>query len=413
MKYSLPRALLLSSVLLTGSAFADTDLSYIFMSQPKNTFSAALTIRGAGNKVHFGRLGTVVPPILNTFTGVNQYNDGFVSADGPRVNGVGGINGFETQPSNKLSADGTRYYTFATDPTTGVVFQTGDFLAYKDGQTRSWQYQNAGQIVDGYVNLHAGYAVTEGASAEAKQTGSAGFDLELNHDFGRIGKNGGWGMVIGFGTAEINGKTTATVTSSLSILTARYSLMGQPAPTLADGTPSYTAPTFDSFNNEAGDLIDPTGHETTTPLSTKIVDGGTVTIPDGATVSGYYQMKAAYYIIRLGPSFRFQVANRFTASFSGGAAAAVIGSTFTSDETLVTPTISAAISTDPVRARKFKAGGFAEANAEYWLTYRTGFFVGAVYEHFGKYTQSNHSGETASINIGSGLSFRLGIITRF
>jgi predicted porin len=51
-------------------------------------------------------------------------------------------------------------------------------------------------------------------------------------------------------------------------------------------------------------------------------------------------------------------------------------------------------------------------NAEYWLTQRTGFYVGVNYESLGDYDQTL-GGRTAKIDLGSGTGFRLGLTTRF
>jgi hypothetical protein len=58
------------------------------------------------------------------------------------------------------------------------------------------------------------------------------------------------------------------------------------------------------------------------------------------------------------------------------------------------------------------AGAYAEINAEWLVTERTGFFAGVTAESLDKYEQTL-AGRTAAVSIGSNVGFRMGVTTRF
>ena len=62
--------------------------------------------------------------------------------------------------------------------------------------------------------------------------------------------------------------------------------------------------------------------------------------------------------------------------------------------------------------KDFIAGFYGEINVEYWLTPRTAFFFGGVYESLDDFVQSL-GGRTATIVLGNNLIVRVGFITRF
>lgn len=394
MKY-LPRVLLLSLAGAVSSAFSQTDLSFIFTQRPKNTFSAAIKIRTSGSEVSFSNLGNVPIQRFDPSNARFHYDDGFVDGDGKRGNELAAAAG-------DFYDNNTRYKTYSTDAA-GVKTQTGDFLAYAEGKTRSWGYNDATQVDNGFILMHQSYAASNGATAEADGGGSAGFDLQLGRDLGALGKKGTWGIAFSIGLDDINGKVSKTITADLVTITDRYDLFGQPAP----GAP-YEAPHVDPTKSTTSLTF-----ENTVPISQNpAADSPVTTIKDGATINGQWQVKASYYLVRLGPQFRYQFNRRFSISGAAGPAAAILGSTFRADQTIDSTKIFSPNLTTEVRKTYFKIGGYAELNAEYWLTFRTGFFGGVVYEHLGKYEQEL-LGQKASVDLGSGMSFRLGVITRF
>lgn len=467
MKQHYLRLLLLG--LATGvasSSFAQSDLPYIFTARPKYTFSAALKIRPSGPKVKFGDLGNIpyqAVELVNgttTPTGNYFYHDGLVARDGirggdtrfPPETTVTVTNGAITTTSKAVPYDnGTRYRTFttvvdATNPAavTTTTTPTGDFLSFQEGQTRVWTYQDPSQVSDGFIEMHAFSARTEGATAEADSGATGGFDLQLGRELGTIGKNAQWGFAVSVGVNDINAKTSGRVASTLVTETGRFSLLGRPAPISLDssGNPiyPYAAPSAIGYPlvDENGNPFPSAGSqtttadrlETTTPLGQTPETNVMTTQAGAAQVDGRWQVKGAFYTARLGPSFRYQLAKRISFSGNAGVALAYIGSVYSVQETLLFPNGAlpngapilrnpldnslrpAPSSNGEIRDRAFRVGFYGELNAEFWLSFRTGLFAGVVYENVGSFKQTI-GGRTASVSIGSGTAFRLGIINRF
>ena len=455
--------LLLLSLAVGGSssAFAQSDLSYIFTARPKYTFSAALKIRTGGANVKFGNLGTILPsPVGIIGTGSNglsvlsgyRFQDGTFGFDVARSNQVtsGGtpvVSGTQTTTTTNVatpSADGKRYFTStivdvkdSSDSTKNSTTTTnnGDYLAYQTGQTRNWSYQDASQVENGVISMHDYGSNSEGASKDAKAGSSGGFDLQLSRELGQIGKNIQWGFAFSFGVNEINAKTSGKITATLLTQTTQFSLLGNAAPTAP-----YSGPTFGPFiltdgngqplpdptSTTGASQTNPTGTETTVPISSSPSVPKTTPTPGAAVVDGNWQVKGAYYMMRLGPSFRYQITKRVSISGNAGVAGSYIGSTYNFTESLELPAgvpnlPTSSTDSTPLpgpsisnqhRKQDFKLGYYGEVNAEFWITYRTGLFAGVVYEHLGKYSQMLE-GRTADINIGGGTAFRIGIINRF
>ncbi|HEU5079840.1 MAG TPA: hypothetical protein VFT72_11560 [Opitutaceae bacterium] len=396
MKSLLPRVLLLSLIGTTGTAFAQTDLSFIFTRRPKNTFSASLNIRPSSSKVSFTGLGTISSPILDPVSGTRTYDDGVVGLDSKTL---------RADEAGKTPVNG-RYQS--TDANLNVP---ADYLAYQDGKTRYWTYDSSEtQASDGAIFMHRSETVSTGGSAEADGGASAGFDLQFGREIGRIGKRGSWGLVASVGLGEINGQVSKTITADLVTTTDRYDLFGQTAPASPDASLAvYTAPHV--VTNYDGDKV-VSVTEDTVAISQNPTSSTTTTVANGAQINGTWQLKSAYYIVRLGPQFRYQFSNRFSVSLTAGPAAAIAGSTFRTDMLITSPTLKYNALQTENRERFFKIGAYAEINAEFWFTFRTGIFAGAVYERLGKFDQQ-WANQNAHVEIGKGTSFRLGMITRF
>lgn len=462
MKHHHLRLLLLSlAVGGSSSVFAQSnDLSYIFTARPKYTFSAALKIRTSGANVKFGNLGTI-PVSTGTvytpdatgklvLTGY-KYQDGVVAIDAARSTEVsGGVVETKDDKGNVTSTSqyvvtptngGLRYATSIVtvnkaDPANPVttIENTGDFLAYQAGQTRSWSYVDTSQAVNGGIDMHNYGANSEGASREAESGSSGGFDLQLAREIGQIGKKGQWGISFSFGVNDFNAKTSGRIKAALLTQAFHFSLRGQTAPTAP-----YTGPTYTTFNETDGNgqpFIDntltppaqkqnPTGLETTVPIADTPVVTDPKSDPGKADIDGTWKAKGAYYMMRLGPSFRYQLTKRISFFGNAGFAAGYYGSVFSLTETLAVPTgVPNRVGSDGVtpqggpsvtgeiRDRSVKFGYYGELNLEFWMTYRTGLFAGVVYEHLGKFRQTL-GGRTADVDIGGGTAFRVGIINRF
>jgi len=438
MNHTLPRFLIIGLLAgVTSTAMAQTDLSYLFTSRPKWWFSAGINIRSGGPSVKFSHLGSLPRGLTNLSTGASDFDDGSVGLDGPRTDQVD-ISQTSKIRYNASTVDAaTRYQVLNSDGTVAA-----DEWVYKTGLTRLWSVDNASQVNGDEVAFHLISAREtglrsgggEGGTGNESGKSSGGFDIQLARDIGLIGKRASWGIAFSIGMNDISGKTSQAITADEVITTATYKL-NEPIPSTPGDTSStgtyYSAPSPGSFSQGAG------GVEDTARLSASPIDPVTkqpidfskgqslpyTVVQNAATVTGQWKIKGAYYLMRLGPQFRYYANRRFSFSGTAGIAGAYAGSDFTVDETLTAPVISTLTSqpnfVGTSHKREFMVGGYAEANAEFWITFRTGFYGGVVYEALGKYKHefvdpfTTKSLGVANVNVGSGLSFRLGLITRF
>lgn len=393
----------------------ESEIPVEFRIDRKNSFAFGVRLIG-GADVKFGNLGTIGSGIeiaaLSAGEVARVYHDGAVSLDAVRTNELDAdgnalpvVNGRYNTTSIRVDADGNQIKDENDVPLTQV---SGDFLAYAAGQTRIWSYAAEAQATSnpGFIAFHEYSSVATGGAAKASSDAGPGFELTATHRFGRVGKLE-IGLLIGGGLTDINGKTTGSVRANLITRTDLYSLKGAAAPSAP-----YTAPSFTDFTGADGTVY-ASGQETTTPLSTTPSSSTTVTTPNGADVSGTWQIKGAYYLFRVGPSLRMPISERFCLSASAGYAGAYVGTTYRVDETLNLPNGLVGINLkEEATYSKYMSGYYAEATGEFWLTPKTGFFLGATFEKLGNYSQTVGN-RTAAIDVGGNSGLRFGITTRF
>ena len=414
--------------------------------------------------------------------GVVPYDDGSVNykdssdatTDGKRP----------SQSNIGAGADG-RWQTWTTVTSTmtnaSATVINGDYLAYDNtgATTRNWSAHNASQVgpnPDGthYVDMstYASTGLQDGQTANAKSSASPGIELQFGRVIQRF-KKFEWGINVTFGLSEFNAKNRQSLKAKVTKYTDRYQVMNYSQnpddPTasfvtipgvLATGTDgvtlNFSGPTFtdlpytdadgNTANADGTPLVFPGGLETTAPLGI----GGdyaptpqpedTTSVTDGV-INGYWQVKGVYYLLRLGPMIRVPILKNFAASFSAGYIAAWVGSKMRFEETLSIPSVGASRSytqynyvpdgaggyaavpyTDISQSnKKYLSGMYVDANFEWWLSTRTGFYAGLVYEKLANYKQrftdpdpqKSNIYREASVKMDNGLGFRLGIITRF
>jgi hypothetical protein len=380
---------------------------------PKNSVSVGFRVLTSGVNVHFGNLGSVALLAPDSAgTGQRVYNNGYVDVDAPRSDEVD-ANGHQT------STPGGRYqtYTTQTNPVTdanGVVIGTtttqvvsGDSLSYTPGLTRNWSYSTPEQAasVPGYIAMSNYGATSEGGGVTKKEGPSAGVELQFSHAIRKFGKRTELSFVAGFALNGINDKASGDVKATLQTYTDYYSLNGQPAPAATVDVP-YVGPS------------NPTGtSETTTAIGANPSNAVSSTLnstPGGATVHGRWQVKGAYMMLRVGPSLRTQVTDRFGVSASLGLAGAYVGTQYTATETLDVPLVGTTI-TDPITtsdASKFLTGYYADFNLEWTANDTLGLYGGVSAQKFGDYTQTLGD-RTALIDLGNSLGLRGGINIKF
>lgn len=389
---------------------------------PKTTVSIGFRMLNSGGKVVFGNLGSVafdseVAPISDGSVD-RVYDNGAVRADVPRIDEKDADGNVITTPGGRypILSTVTVDVTDADGNVTGtedILLQTGDFLAYTPGLTRNWAYGASSQLTgDGRIAMSTYGATSEGASALKESGASAGVEFQYVRHFSKPASRLQWGVLAGVTLNGINSKTAGTVTSTLNTRTDYYSLGGATAPEAP-----YFAPSFVDYVSSAGEVLRTDGLETTVPIVAAPIAHEETSTPAGIEVDGNWQVKGAYFMVRLGPTIRTQLTTRLGMSASLGVAGAYTGTTYSLTETFQVPdlegvVIGAALGTEQTSQTKFLSGYYADLNLEWVATERTGLFGGFTAQKFDGYDQSVGS-RTARIDLGSSVGVRGGVSIRF
>ncbi len=389
---------------------------------PQTNVTVGFRVLTSGAKVHFGKLGSV--PLSRDIAAASAgavkraYDNGTVNVDMVRddetatntINLGGGryqtsINGTDAGPDAVLGT--------ADDITTNTVI--GNLLSYAAGLTRDWSFGSMAQttLKPGYIAFSTYSASTDGGFRDAKQGVNAGVEIQYSRKLGKISKRTEWSITTGIALNDINSKVGGNVLSTLHTFTDFYSLNGLPAPEASAASP-YVAPSMGPYTNPAGDLVT-LGYETTTPISNAPVGSLSTssTLVGGTAVSGNWQVKGAYFMVKVGPSLRTQLSERFGLTAGLGLAGAYAGTNYSAIESFIVPEVGTTISTTEVStASKFVSGFYADLNLEWLANDRTGLFGGITAQKFGGYDQSV-AGRTARIDLGSTVGLRGGISVKF
>jgi hypothetical protein len=381
---------------------------------PKNTITFGYRVLGKGIQAKFGNLGSVasIRTIVPASQGdaARQYDNGSVTKDQPRANEYefnadGTVKGVKTTP-------GTRYQIYRTNDD-GSQTLTLDYLAYTPGQTREYSYQRESQASNGVLALSNYSARGQGASASKDEGVNGGVELSLSRAMGKLGKRFDWSLTAGLALNGMNARTAGTVTSTLITYTDYYTLNG--AAPVRSSTGTLGGPTFvDALEANGTTVANTNGIETTTTLSgAPTGTSTTIETPGGATVQGNWKIKGAYFLMRVGPSIRTQVTDRFGVSASLGLAGAFAGSRYSVVERLQIENV-----TDPIMEEKdsaeskFLTGYYADMTVDWAANERTGLFAGVNMQHLSGYDQEV-AGRTAKIDIGSAVGIHGGISIKF
>jgi hypothetical protein len=280
-----------------------------------------------------------------------------------------------------------------------------------DGKTNSWAFDSADQVnEDGSgISMTAYSTSSDGSVVRADSGYNPGFDIELSRRIG--GKKLKWGVQAGIGLSDINAKRTGEVSASLRALTDFYSLLGAAAPEAP-----YEAPDVDLEI-----VTNPDGSVSTVSVDRSVlisdlpVDRIDETTISGAQISGFWQVKGAYFSARLGSWLEMPFGSRFTVRASGGVAGKVVGAFMRFDERFILPDEAGELTaTDQTSTDSWAmVGGYAALEAQYWLTERSGFFAGASYEAVAGDVELRSGDRVAKMNLESGAGIRFGFSTRF
>ncbi len=396
---------------------------------PKSKLSVGFRILSSGGRVDFKHLGTV--PSLFTVAPASagavqrDYTNGIVSVDSLRP-------AEKDTDGNQTSTPGGRYSVYGTTTfpildadgnvtgTENATIKTGDFLSYMPGLTRQYQVGSAAQLSQpGYVSFDIYSAISDGGSTSKKQGPTGGVEFQFSREFGRGSHRLQWSLIAGVALNDINSKSAGTVSSTLHTYTDYYSTNGQSITTANLSNPSY-GPYYDSNSN----LISASGTETTVPISA-VPDPNLSKATDdkgAASVAGKWQVKGAYFMVKLGPSVRTQITNRLGVNASLGVAGAYAGTRYSASESFSVaslPGLVFAVS-DPAdgsdvissTTAKFLTGYYAEMNLEWATNEALALFGGVTAQKLSTYEQKLGD-RIAKIDLGSTVGIRGGVSIRF
>ncbi|MBA4138387.1 MAG: hypothetical protein C0518_13845 [Opitutus sp.] len=385
---------------------------------PKSTLQFGVRMLSKGANVKFGNLGSVALRASGADANGNyNYDNGRVSKDAAR-------SPYETpygfRQDNADTAVGTatlygedlgngRYAAHrvtraeAGGPLTDVV--VGEGVKYDPAYSREWAVNSASQIDGTLVRMSNFGARSDGATAEKDEGISGGVEMSLGRAIGKFGQKTEWGITAGVALNTLNAKTGGTVRSTLLTYTDIFRLSG-PANGATGG------PTFVDFDTstEAND----NSNETTVPIgATPELTGQTSSLVGGVDVAGNWQIKGAYFLLRVGPTIRTQLSERWGLSASVGLAGAFAGSRYSVVEQITVPDLAEPIIDDKFSTEsKFLPGFYADLNVDWLATERTGLFAGVNMQQLGTYDQTVE-GRTAKIDLGNAIGIRGGISIKF
>ena len=296
-----------------------------------------------------------------------------------------------------------------------------------DGLTNSWTVDFATQVnSDNNIVFHT-YSTTpmsDGQTIKAQNSLAEGWELEMGHRLGKLGRKVELSLVAGFTFSSFNSKRSNDLTSRLTTLTNIYSLYGQAPPTSFPTTEPASGGTQSVYDSNGQPVLTSNGQQKTSPADNSLLlsqqpissitsntnANGT---PSTAEVRGQWQIKGAYYSLRLGPLFELPVTERLKLSLRVGGAALFVGSTYTAVEVIEVDNVSAPLADVETKTHGvLLPGWYADAGAEYWLTERTGFYLDATYQKSQAFNQ-NLGGRTATIDLSSTSGITSGLTLRF
>ncbi len=383
-----------------SNLFFDTDV-YIYEPKFRITYGARLL---SGSKSAFSGSGMITDSLQHesdtTGTGEDRiYHDGTVMVDprgAPIDDGNGGVVNVPITP---------------------------------DGKTNSWSYIDANQVLpDGTIAMHS-YTANILDSGPRTKDPSSSFGIELNvaRDFGRAFFRFDWNLNAGLSLNDIRAKMNSVERASITTITDTYSLNGAPAPLAPYNAPSTTSITVIDANGNP--LLNADGSSVTIQVDNSTLLGNTpetrtiATAIDVGSVINHYDLKGAYFTFRAGPTLIYPITQGLRATLSFGAALVYAGTTYTVEQDFKPETGADIISTENDTVAKLLPGYYVDAGMELQLTNRTGFYVSAIYQNNGSYTQSivnngspglpNTANYVSKVDLSSLQGFRFGVNVRF
>jgi hypothetical protein len=359
----------------------------------------------ADSSVSFGGLGAI--PASEFLPGADQadfplrsYDDGEVRLDTLRPNEV-------DEAGNQTSTPGGVYFQ-EVEQIDGSV-RTNQFNSFTPGQTRSWGYLNPEQDNgDGTISMNSFSTQSTGAAFQRDaESSELGFEMAVSRRLMNFGRKVELNLSGSVGLSDFGASTSQRISADLVTLTDVYRVIGDvPSPA--------NFPTFDGvLSGPGGTIIGSV--EDSPPLQQVTQDRRFSTVADGADVEGAWSIDGSYYSFRFGPELRGHLTERIAFAAGAGVLGALVGSDFSVAEILDLdgyPTLRGVGFRGTDSVSEFLVGYYAEVSIEYWITQRTGFFLGAVIESLDDFVQT-FGGRTAAVAIGDATLVRVGIVHRF
>lgn len=377
-----PLFLALGLVVATALLHAQSDdedaMDYFPLVPSGNSFQFGLRYVG-GPKVSFGQLGLLPTNVVpGDATGVESrtYNDGAVGLD------------------TRTDANG--------NPT-------------NDGLTNTWVYQYDSQVTaNGDMAFHAYSTGTLGNGFDSKRATAEGWELQVAHSLFKIGGRIDVSLVGGFSFTSLSSKISGDVPAELTTITDVYPLYGQTPP--GAGSPQPTTTIQYVYDANGNPVLTSGGSPQTRTVDTSTLLGNepTRTVTTSQTdVKGRWEVKGAYYTLRIGPQIQMPITERLKFSIGAGAAVAYVGTRYIVDESVNLTDVSTPLqSTTENTHSMWLPAYYADADAQYWLTERTGFFMGASYQKSKSFNETL-GGRTAQIDLSTTYGVRSGFTLRF
>jgi len=382
-----------------------------------------------GAQVKFRNLGNVsLAPVAPLAEGAANrvYTDGYVAKDAERtssnsslpaeVDADGNQLGDRTTPGRyiitqaKVDSNGNPVVDDNGNPRTAPIFNG---IAYKSGQSRSWNIQHADQVsADGNsVTLNQYTAISEGAALNGRNRTVPGVEVQLARDLRKFGPFT-LSLVGGISLNTIRAERKATISATLHTVADTYRLTS----TLTDPASSvpYTGPTTGTLTDpDDGSIISLGGYETTIPIADTPVTRTVTDTAGGAEIDGVWKVKGAYYSMRVGSEIRTNLFKGLSLSAGAGLTGTYAGTTFTSIQRLKIESTGDEYTLSEVSVTdKYLGGYYANFDAAWAVNERSGFFAGLTYESLGSYKQTI-SGQVAKVDLNSLAGLRGGISVKF
>jgi hypothetical protein len=345
----------------------------LFVRGPKSTYSGQGSLPGSA----YPGTSALIPNIQRT------YNDGYVDPDGRIILVTDGVGSGTTAP------------------------------AASDGRTNTWGYENDSQILpNGDIAFHSYSAnIIDQSVHEQNGQSTAGMELILDRDMGKLGKRLKWSITAGLSIADIRSDVYASVPATEVAVTDTYDLFGQVPPPAVYNSPATVTQATGAGADTATEVADTSTLIGNVPL-------GRTTSTVSATVTNRYFTDGAYYTFRIGPTLTLPMGKHWNLNFSAGPAIIFAGEEMNVVEDLALTTNEPdLLQLYQKENNKLVPGVYADVDLQYQLTETAGFYVGGVYQEAGTFTQSISSGAGTSYvgktDFGSQEGLKTGMTVRF